>query len=114
MATINLGTTKNMGKLYNYAEKRTTVTSSHNTDPAYARDQMRVTREMWNKRDGIQAHHVIQSFRPGELTPGKANLLGLELAKRIGKDLEVVIFTYTDNIAIRIFLESGFFFILYP
>lgn len=97
MATINLGTTKNMDKLYNYAEKRATVTSSYNTDPAYAKAQMRATREMWNKKGGIQAHHVIQSFRPGEVTPGEANLLGLKLAKRIAKGHEVVVFTHTDK-----------------
>lgn len=97
MATINLGTTKNMGKLYNYAEKRATVTSAHNTDPAYAKAQMRATRKMWSKTGGIQAHHVIQSFRPDEISPEKANELGLKLAERIGEDHEVVVFTHTDK-----------------
>ena len=28
-------------------------------------------KELYSKNDGIQAHHVIQSFKPDEVTPEK-------------------------------------------
>jgi Relaxase/Mobilisation nuclease domain. len=52
---------------------------------------------MWGKNGGIQAHHVIQSFKPDEVTPEKANELGQELAEKLGKGHEVLIYTHSDT-----------------
>lgn len=78
MATIKLGRTKSANKLISYAEKR-------------------ATRELWGKNDGVQAHHVIQSFKPGEVTPEQANEIGRELAKKMAVGFECAIYTHTDK-----------------
>src|SRR5699024_11778427 len=83
MATIQLGTTGSASQLCNYAEKRAVEKDGHNLDIEYAKSQMNQTRELFSKNDGIQAHHVIQSFKPDEVTPEKANQVGLELAEKL-------------------------------
>lgn len=97
MATIQLGNTKVANKLISYAEKRAEERSGVDCPPEYAKSQMKVTRELWGKPDGIQAHHVIQSFKPGEVTAKQANEIGQELARAISKGHEAVIYTHTDK-----------------
>lgn len=97
MATIKLGNTKSANKLISYAEKRAERSSGLNCSPTTAKAQLKVTREMWGKNGGIQAHHVIQSFKPDEVTPEKANELGQELAEKLGKGHEVLIYTHSDT-----------------
>lgn len=63
----------------------------------YAKAQMRATRELWGKNDGVQAHHIIQSFKPGEIDPALANQIGQELAREIAKGYECVVYTHTDK-----------------
>src|SRR5699024_10184620 len=58
---------------------------------------MKQTRELFSKNDGIQAHHVIQSFKPDEVTPEKANQVGLELAKKLAPNHEVAVYTHDDT-----------------
>src|SRR5699024_1820075 len=55
------------------------------------------TRELWGKNGGIQAHHVIQSFKPEEVSPEKANQIGQELADKIAPGHEAVVYTHTDK-----------------
>lgn len=97
MATIQLGNTKVANKLISYAEKRAEERSGVECPPEYAKSQMKATRELWGKPDGIQAHHVIQSFKPGEVTAKQANEIGQELARAISKGHEAVIYTHTDK-----------------
>lgn len=97
MATIQLGNTKVANKLISYAEKRAEERSGVDCPPEYAKSQMKATRELWGKPDGIQAHHVIQSFKPGEVTAKQANEIGQELARSISKGHEAVIYTHTDK-----------------
>src|SRR5690606_19776862 len=97
MATIQLGNTKIANKLLSYAEKRAEVREGVDCPPEYARAQMKATRELWGKNDGIQAHHVIQSFKPGEVTPELANQIGQKLAREIAKGHECVVYTHTDK-----------------
>ena len=97
MATIQLGTTTSASKLSNYAEKRAVVKDGYNVDIDYAKSQMRITREMFAKNDGIQAHHVIQSFKPDEVTPEQANQIGVELAEKIAPNHEVSVYTHDDT-----------------
>src|SRR5699024_12631485 len=68
-----------------------------NLDIDYAKSQMKQTRELFSKNDGIQAHHVIQSFKPDEVTPEKANQVGLELAKKLAPNHEVAVYTHDDT-----------------
>lgn len=97
MATIQRSTTKVASKLLSYAEKRATERSGVDCPPEYAKAQFKATRELWGKTEGIQAHHIIQSFKPGEVTPVLANEIGKELAKELAPGHEVVIYTHTDK-----------------
>jgi hypothetical protein len=97
MATIQLGTSKVGSQLMNYCEKKAEVKKGYNCDHEYAKSQFKVTRELYGKNNGIQAHHVIQSFKPGEIDPRQANEIGLELANKIAKGHEVMVYTHTDR-----------------
>jgi len=97
MATIKLGTTRSANRLISYAEKRAVERVGVDCDPSYAKNQFATTRELYGKTDGIQAHHVIQSFAPGKVTPGEANKIGLELALKLGKGYECAIYTHADK-----------------
>lgn len=97
MATIQLGNTKVANKLISYAEKRAEERSGVNCPPEYAKSQMTATRELWGKPDGVQAHHIIQSFKPGEVTAKEANEIGRDLAQNISKGHEAVVYTHTDK-----------------
>jgi len=100
MATIKVSTTKNVNRAINYAEKRATVENGYNCDINNVKEEMAVTREIYNKTDGIQAHLVIQSFSPEEshlLGYDKINQLGVELAERIAPEHQVGIYTHTDK-----------------
>jgi len=98
MAVIQLGTTKNANALINYADdKRAVERSGIDCDIDIAKEQFKSTRNWFNKNNGVQAHHVIQSFKPEELTPQKANEIGQELAKEIAPGHEVLIFTHADK-----------------
>src|SRR5699024_2339346 len=78
-------------------EKRAIEKDGYNLDIDYAKSQMKQTRELFSKNDGIQAHHVIQSFKPDEVTPEKANQVGLELAKKLAPNHEVAVYTHDDT-----------------
>ncbi|MED3887693.1 relaxase/mobilization nuclease domain-containing protein [Priestia aryabhattai] len=97
MATIKLSTTKNANALLKYAEKRAEVSNSLDCDVDYVRNQFKATREIWGKSGGIQAHHVIQSFKPDEVNPQQANEIGLKLAEKMAKGHEVAVYTHTDK-----------------
>ena len=97
MATIQLGNTKVATKLISYAEKRATERGGIDCPAEYAKAQFKATRELWGKTEGIQAHHVIQSFKPGEVTPKMANEIGQDLARNIAKGHEAVVYTHTDK-----------------
>lgn len=97
MATIQRGHTKVANKLVNYVEKRAEVIEGVDCPAAYAKAQMKATRALWGKTEGIQAHHVIQSFEPGETTPEQANEIGQKLAKETAPGFEAVVYTHTDK-----------------
>lgn len=97
MATIQLGNTKVANKLISYAEKRAEVKEGVHCPPEYAKAQMKATRELWGKTNGVQAHHVIQSFKPGEVTPKQANAIGQDLTEKIAKGYEAVVYTHADK-----------------
>src|SRR5690242_12764560 len=61
------------------------------------RNQFKTTGEIWGKNGGIHAHHVIQSFKPDEVNPQKANEIGLQLAEKLAKGHEVAVYTQTDK-----------------
>ena len=97
MATTKLGNTKSSSRAINYAEKRAVVKSGHNCDVDYAKSAFKQTRNLYGKDTGIQAHTVIQSFKPGEVTAKQCNQLGLELAEKIAPNHQVAVYTHTDK-----------------
>lgn len=97
MATTKLGNTKSASRAINYAEKRAEEKSGLNCDVDYAISAFKQTRNLYGKDTGIQAHTVIQSFKPGEVTAKQCNQLGLELAEKIAPNHQVAIYTYTDK-----------------
>ena len=59
--------------------------------------EINYTKNLYGKTDGISYHHIIQSFKPGEITPDKAHQIGLELAENQFKNHEVLIATHKDK-----------------
>ena len=97
MATIKLARSTSCSRCINYAEPRATVKSGFNCDVNYAKTQMKATRMIYGKDDKVQAHTLIQSFKPGEVTPEQANALGYQLAEKVAEGHQVAIYTHTDK-----------------
>ena len=67
-------------------------------DPKSAFTQMRFTKQDFGKKDKIQAHHFIQAFDPGEVTPEVAHEIGMKWAKEIfGENFEGILSTHVDK-----------------
>ena len=100
MAVTKLGNTKSAANSIGYFDSRAEFKSGINCDPDSAKEQFKATREIWSKTDGVQAHTIIQSFKPGEFDQNDAwfaNELGRELAEEIAGDYEVAIYTHVDK-----------------
>lgn len=97
MATTKLGNSKQASRMINYAEKRAVEKSGMNCDPNYAKAQFKSLRELHGKNDGIQAHTIIQSFKPYETNEKQANQIGLELAEKIADGFQVAVYTHNDT-----------------
>ena len=97
MATTKISATKSTSRAINYAEKRAEEKSGLNCDIDYAKSAFKASREVYGKTDGNQGHVIIQSFKPGEVTPEQCNALGLELAEKIAPDHQVAIYTHSDT-----------------
>ena len=70
-----------------------------NCQPETAFLEMMQTKRRWDKeKRPILGYHIIHSFAPGEVTPGQAQEIGMELARRlIGDRFEAVVSTHTDH-----------------
>ena len=73
------------------------LTAHFNCDPGREYRQMMQTKWETHRTDGRQCYHIIQSFRPGEITPE----LALEIAKEFVREhldgFETVIGTHVDR-----------------
>lgn len=58
------------------------LTAHLNCDPGHEYQQMMDTKREVKKTGGRQCYHIIQSFKPGEVTPE----LALEIAKTFAKE----------------------------
>lgn len=68
------------------------------SNPEHAFREMTETKRRWQKTDGVQGYHFIQSFAPGEVTPAQAHEIGMEFATRLfGDRYEVVLGTHLDK-----------------
>ena len=78
--------------------------SSNACMPETAADEFMLYRQEYIQRTGreinneVLAYHVRQSFKPGEITPEKANEIGMALARRMtGGNYAFVVATHTDR-----------------
>jgi len=73
------------------------LTAFQNCDPGIAYREMMATKRRYGKEDGVQSYHIIQSFKPGEITPQLAFQIAKEFAEKYLSDYEVVIGTHVDK-----------------
>jgi hypothetical protein len=102
MATIKRLSSKGSVKnIINYvlSKEKTNerIISGKDCTPSNAAEEMNATKNLYEKTEGITYHHIIQSFKPGEITPEKAHKIGLELAEKQFKNHEVLIATHKDK-----------------
>lgn len=61
-------------------------------------DEMRLTKEQFDKTDGRQYYHFVQSFdQQDDLAPHEVHAMGLELAQREFPNFEVLVATHVDT-----------------
>ena len=58
---------------------------------------MQLTKERFNKTDGILAFHAYQSFEEGQVTPDIAHEIGIKLAEEMWGDFEVLVATHQNT-----------------
>ncbi len=73
------------------------IISGKDCTPENAASEMAYTKELYSKTNGLSYHHIIQSFKPGEVAPDKAHSIGIELSEKQFKDHEVLITTHKDK-----------------
>ncbi len=78
-------------------EKTTEELIYTNSIPGYEHMHFMATKERWNKTKGINHHHLVQSFSPGEITPDAALRLAKELAEEKLNGFEYVIAVHIDE-----------------
>lgn len=92
-----------IGKAINYVTKEEKteerLVSGKDCSPTSAIDEMKATKELWNKTEGRQYKHYVQSFNPEDnVTPEQAHELGKQFAEQEKfKGHEVLIATHKDK-----------------
>ena len=79
-------------------EKTDALLTVHlNCDPGREVREMLDTKQAYGKKDGVQYYHVIQSFKPGEVTPELALEIATEFAREHLPGFETVISVHVDK-----------------
>ena len=73
------------------------LTAHLNCDPGHACRQMLDTKRAVGKTDGVQYYHLIQSFKPGEVTPELALEIAREFAAEHLSGYQAVIGVHVDK-----------------
>lgn len=68
-----------------------------NCNAACARDQMQMTKQQFQKEDGILAWHGYQSFAADEVDAKTAHEIGVSLAKELWPDFQVIVATHLNT-----------------
>jgi len=97
MATIKLGNSKSCSKSVDYAQKKAVMMGGVNCNPVNAKLEMKQVRVTYGKDDKVQAHTIIQSFKPDEVSAELANHIGCQLAEKIAQGYQVAVYTHTDT-----------------
>src|SRR5659263_75887 len=101
MAVIKATNSKtggNLNKLVNYVlkEEKTEqkLVTGQNCNPSTAFEEMMVTKKLFEKENGREYKHFVQSFKPGEVTAEKAHQIAVEWSEKQFKGHEVLIATH--------------------
>lgn len=89
---------KTLSQAIKYAGKEDLTVGKDISDrKEQAIQEMKITKELYNKLDGRQYKHYIQSFAVGEIDVLQAQKIGLQFAESNFKGYEVFIGTHTDK-----------------
>ena len=67
-------------------------------DPLRAAKEFQITREVFKSRTEVLDHHIIQAFKPGEVTPEQAHRIGMELCEKLFRgEYQFILSTHTDK-----------------
>lgn len=100
MAVVKAGKGgKSLSGIMDYVDKRAEIRHGVNcSDEAKrAKDEMQLTKEVWNKESGREYKHYIQSWPKGEVTPQQANEMGVNLAEKSFPGHEAYVVTHADK-----------------
>lgn len=79
-------------------DEKVHAVSGQNCTPELAYRQFMATKASWNKTGGVCFGHYVQSFHPSEqVTPEKANRIGMAFAERAWEGYEVLVATHVDR-----------------
>jgi hypothetical protein len=74
--------------------------SAFNCRKEHAFEDMTATKIRWNKQSShhVLGYHIMQSFKPGEITPDQAHKIGVEFVRRyLSGKYEAVVSTHLDR-----------------
>ena len=71
--------------------------SGINCEPESAAEEFRMVKKQFQKQGGIICYHGYQSFAEGEVTPAEAHAIGVELAKELWPDFQVIVATHLNT-----------------
>jgi hypothetical protein len=81
-----------------YKTEKQYYVSGINCDSKTALEEMIITKNQFNKTNGILGFHAFQSFAEGEVTPELAHKIGIKLANEMwGDRFEVVVSTHLNT-----------------
>ncbi len=86
-----------VGYILNEEKTDALLTVHLNCDPGREVREMLDTKRAYGKMDGVQYYHVIQSFKPGEVTPELALEIAMEFAREHLPCFEAVISVHVDK-----------------
>lgn len=86
-----------IGYILNEEKTENLLTLHLNCDPGREYRQMLDTKQTYGKMDGVQYYHMIQSFKPGEVTPELALEIAKEFAEEHLSGYEAVIAVHVDK-----------------
>ena len=86
-----------VGYILNEEKTDALLTIHLNCDPGREVREMLDTKQAYGKKEGVQYYHVIQSFKPGEVTPELALEIAREFAEEHLPGFEAVIAVHVDR-----------------
>lgn len=115
MAVMKIKTIKsNLQAVINYAKNgdktdNGVLVSSVNCSTQNCYEEMSLTKKFFHKEDKTLGYHIIQSFKGNEVSPERANQIGIKLAQELwGDKYQVIVCTHInkENIHNHLILNS--------